>query len=134
MARLSWVYLLAALTPALAVAQEMRPDTRSTSGPEAELMALEEQWAEALRQGDAATLERVLADDLVYTGVDGVRRSKPDEIAMVKSGRVQVETFTSEPMQVKVFGDVAVVIGGHTEKSTFDGEDSSGRYRWTRRS
>ena len=33
-------------------------------------------------------------------------------------------------MKVRVFADTAVVIGGHREKSQYEGMDTSGHYRW----
>ena len=33
-------------------------------------------------------------------------------------------------MKVKVFGNTAVVMGSDTEKSTYKGKDSSGKYVW----
>ncbi len=34
-------------------------------------------------------------------------------------------------MKVRVFGDTAIVTGSDTEKSTYKGKDSSGKYVWT---
>jgi hypothetical protein len=34
-------------------------------------------------------------------------------------------------MKVRVFGNTAIVTGGDTEKSTYKGKDSSGKYVWT---
>lgn len=34
-------------------------------------------------------------------------------------------------MKVRVFGDTAIVTGSDTEKSTYNGKDSSGKYIWT---
>jgi len=34
-------------------------------------------------------------------------------------------------MEVKVLGNVAVVQGSHTEKSTTNGKDTSGKWIWT---
>lgn len=51
-------------------------------------------------------------------------------LADVKSGASKVETFAFGPMDVKVLGNVAVVQGSDTEKSTSAGKDSSGKYLW----
>ena len=34
-------------------------------------------------------------------------------------------------MKVRVFGTTAIVTGSDTEKSTYKGKDSSGKYVWT---
>jgi hypothetical protein len=49
---------------------------------------------------------------------------------MYKSGKTKTETIEIGSMEVKVLGNVAVVQGTDTEKSTFDGKDSSGKYAW----
>jgi hypothetical protein len=35
------------------------------------------------------------------------------------------------PMEVRLFGDTAVVTGSDTETSTAEGKDTSGKYIWT---
>ena len=49
-------------------------------------------------------------------------------MADVKSGISRVKSTTVEEMKVRVFGDTAVVTLVETEKSQYNGKDTSGRY------
>jgi ketosteroid isomerase-like protein len=49
----------------------------------------------------------------------------------MKSGTANLAPCEFGPMDLKVFGSVAVVQGSNSEKSTTtDGKDSSGEYAW----
>jgi hypothetical protein len=41
-----------------------------------------------------------------------------------------MESFEIGPMDVKVLGNVAVVQGSDTEKSSYKGKDTSGKWIW----
>jgi ketosteroid isomerase-like protein len=42
---------------------------------------------------------------------------------------LQASTLTQ--MNVRIFGNVAIVIGTNLETSRYGGQDTSGQYRWT---
>ena len=65
---------------------------------------------DALRRGDPAPLERIYADD--YTLVTGLGqvRSKADQINELKSGALRYADIRSVERQVRLYGDVAVVV------------------------
>ena len=48
----------------------------------------------------------------------------------MKSGASKLDSFDFGPMDVKVIGNVAVVQGSDTEKSTYKGTDTSGKWAW----
>jgi ketosteroid isomerase-like protein len=109
-----------------AVAQEDK-----AKSDEQALMQLEEEWGKALAGGDVATIDRIVASDWTMIGPDGSVETKAGNIALLKSGEYKIETWSTGLMNVKMFGDVAVVTGSNTEKSTYKGQDTSGEYRWT---
>jgi ketosteroid isomerase-like protein len=49
----------------------------------------------------------------------------------LKTGTIKIDAWTPGDMKVRLFGDVAVVTGTHTEKSSYKGKDTSGKYVWT---
>lgn len=114
-------------------AQESRRHVGTSAAEERELKDLELQWEKALETGDVETVDRMLASDMIYTQADGARHSKKEDLEIMSSGKVDIsEMMTDEDVKVRLLEDnVAVVIGGHTEKSKFEGRDTSGRYRWT---
>ncbi|MFZ0881783.1 MAG: nuclear transport factor 2 family protein, partial [Candidatus Acidiferrales bacterium] len=88
-------------------------------------------WVEAAKIGDTEKVSQILADDWIGIGYDGSKETKQDHLADMKSGRTKLESFEFGPMDVMVLGNVAVVQGSNTEKSsTADGKDSSGKYAW----
>jgi hypothetical protein len=52
-------------------------------------------------------------------------------MADMKSGASTTQSYEIGPMKVRVLGNTAVVTGSDTEKSTYKGKDSSGKYVWT---
>ena len=77
---------------------------------EQQVIATDEQRMDALRRGDPAPLERIYADD--YTLVTGLGqvRSKVDQINELKSGALRYADIRSVERQVRLYGDVAVVV------------------------
>ena len=109
-----------------------RPQAQATKAPSAaqSVKQLEHDWLAAEKAGDTDKLGQILADDWVAIGPDGKTLTKQALLADVKSGQLKMESFEIWPMEVKALGNVAVVQGGDTEKSTSEGKDTSGKYVW----
>jgi ketosteroid isomerase-like protein len=95
------------------------------------IMQAERDWGDALSKRDIPALDRILGDDHSVITKDGSVLTKAQELANYKSGESSGDLSDFEPMKVRVFGDTAVVTGGHREKSQYHGRDTSGHYRWT---
>jgi ketosteroid isomerase-like protein len=102
----------------------------SQTSVEAEFRTIENQWAQADKNKDAAALSRLLADDWIFLGPLG-QETKSQHLAGLKSGGDKLESITFIDMKVRIFGNTAVVTGHEHEKSTNNGKDSSGDYLWT---
>jgi ketosteroid isomerase-like protein len=89
---------------------------------------LERKWVAAIVGKDTATIDRLLADDFSGTTNDQ-RYSKADAIEDVTSGTH--ESLDLEEIDVRVFGDSAVVTLAQNEKSRHGNKDFSGRYLFT---
>jgi hypothetical protein len=78
-------------------------------------------------------IERWIADDCVSTNADGSIQvnPKPVILANIRSGAWRVNTIAIDNVNVRIFGDAAVVTATQTEKSQFQGKDSGGRYQYT---
>jgi ketosteroid isomerase-like protein len=130
MKKLACAFLLVAAFAGMAFAQKKEPAAKGPSVA-ATIKQLEHDWVDAAKAADADKLNQILADD--WTGIfyDGTEATKKEYIESYKSGKSKLESFEFGPMDVKVLGNVAVVQGSDTEKSTTDGKDSSGKYAWT---
>ena len=93
---------------------------------EQEVMRLEREWCSATLKGDVAAVSAILADDytdvVLNTGAVAYKAQTLAEITPHKATVCEVDM-----MQVRVYGDAAVVIGRATEKSA----RFIGRYRYT---
>ncbi len=100
-------------------------------GVEQQIAQMETDWAEAAMKHDPGVVDRVVADDWVGIWFDGSSVTKAQLLDDIKSGAMSTQSITVDPVKVRVFGDTAVATGGDTEKSSYKGQDSSGRYAWT---
>lgn len=112
-------------------AMAQAPAQPETGSVEQELIKLELGWTEAILKHDIAFLERVYADDLIYTDPNGAVWTGAQDIANIDSGVAVYTAFVTDDMIVHVYGDTAVVFGRDTIKGRVKGQDVSGRYRWT---
>ena len=71
----------------------------------------EEQRCEALTHGDIATVERIMSDDSLYTHSSGEVQNKVAFIGDLKSGKRVYKGLKSDDVQVRVYGDTAVLTG-----------------------
>ena len=76
-----------------------------------EILALEDQRIEAMTNGDVETLEKILADDLIYTHTTARLDTKASFIDAVKTGKSNYKSVVRKDIQVRQFGDTAVVTG-----------------------
>jgi ketosteroid isomerase-like protein len=120
---------------ALTRAQTKAPDTKtpvaSSSSAADELKQIENDWAAAVKAKDAGKLGEILADSWVGLGWDGKITDKAQNLAELKAQGNSLSNFEMGPMNVRLFGNTAVVTGSDTEKSTEAGKDTSGKYIWT---
>jgi len=81
----------------------------------------------AMVAGDIAKLNQIFADDWATVGItSGKMITKEKVLNDFRSGKDKLVSFELGPIDVQVFGDVAVAHGGVTEKRIRDGKDDSG--------
>ena len=129
MNRIGLAMLLALAWAGVSFAQAELLTAKGPSTAEA-IKQLEHDWTDAAKAGDAEKLGQILADDWMELTYDGKKLTKQAALADLKSGKSKVESFEFGPMDVKVLGNVAVVQGSDTEKSTTEGKDTSGKWVW----
>jgi predicted metalloprotease with PDZ domain/ketosteroid isomerase-like protein len=89
--------------------------------------ALDTQYQAAVKINDAATMDRILADDFILVEGDGKRSTKADLLKEAKSGRIIYEHQDTTAQEVRVWGDTAVV----TAKLWGKGSDGGKAFNWT---
>jgi ketosteroid isomerase-like protein len=133
------------LAGVFAVAQDTQPpamsanpsaSTTGTAGtttentPVAEqLRKIEDDWAKAMVSRNVDTIRRFEAPEYVYITPDGKIRDRQEDLASLRHSAFTDVSFSD--MQVRVYGDTAIVSGvGHLQ-GTDNGKDVSGDYRFT---
>jgi ketosteroid isomerase-like protein len=76
---------------------------------EDELIRAAHDWDRAMIANDAEAIGRYMADDWTIVGSDGNVGDKHNFLALVKSGALSHDVMTSEDINVRVYGETAVV-------------------------
>lgn len=91
---------------------------------------VEDGLGDAMVAVDMDKLNQILADDWKIIGMSGKVSTKESFLHDLKSGQHRLASFENGPMDVQVFGNVAVVHASVTEKRTDGGKDTSGLFVW----
>ena len=91
---------------------------------------LEQETGDAMVAGNTAKLNQIYADDWATVGASGEVTTKKTLLNDFKSFHDKLEWFENGPIDVQVFGNVAVACAAVKEKRTRDGKDTSGEFVW----
>jgi hypothetical protein len=128
------VFVLGLLAVVLAggppcAAQGSRAPSEKTA--EQELRQVERDRFAAMVKRDAAVIDNLLAPELIYTHGDGRVIDKATFVAELKSGDFQYVSIEPTDVNVRVFGDAAVVTGGAGMQVINKGVPAQIRIRYT---
>lgn len=105
--------LAAALVPVLflAACASAAPPPAGPAPPDdiARVAALDEEYQQAVKRNDVATMDRILADDFVLVTGRGNTFTKLDLLREARGGTITYERQDVETRTVRVWGDTAVV-------------------------
>jgi len=77
---------------------------------------LDKQYQAAVRRNDAATMQRILADDFILVTGSGTTYTKTDLLEEARSGRMRYSHQEDSEQTVRIWGDTAVVTAKLWEK------------------
>lgn len=97
----------------------------AAAGVEDEVRAADLEWAAAIQSADAAKLDRLLGNELVYLHATGVIDDKATYIAKIKSGRQKYNSVTPSNVKIHVFGGDTGVL---TARMRMQGTNASGPF------
>lgn len=80
----------------------------------------------AMSKNDVVVLNRMWADDFTFVGHDGKVLTKAQLLGLLKSGTEQFQSVAFENINIRTYGDTAVVIAKGTQKATLEGKEHSG--------
>src|SRR5919204_275984 len=87
-----------------------------------------QEMGDAMVADDIDKLKQIFAEDWVSLGSSGKTLTREGFFSDLKSGKHRLAAFELGPIDVQVFGDVAVAQGSVKEKRTDDGKDTSGEF------
>ncbi len=96
------------------------------------IVEMEEALRRAMLAGDAEALDRLLADDTVFTDQNGGRMGKQEDLAAHRSGLLRLTNVDVSEQEIRMFGDVAVVTLTAALAGSYGGEGFAGRFAYTR--
>jgi len=124
------VYAAILTVALLSVGRQQSIAQGADTAAEQEVRQTVEKYRKALLQKDAATLERIWADDYTFTNGAGEIHSKADRLANLKSGATSLDSISEEEdTKVRIHGNVAVATSRVTIKGQYSGKQTSGQYR-----
>jgi ketosteroid isomerase-like protein len=91
---------------------------------------VEQDMGKAMVAGDIDKLDQIYADDFATIGSSGKMITKQNLISDFESFHDKLEWFENGPIDVQVFGNVAVAQGSVKEKRTHNGKDTGGEFAW----
>jgi ketosteroid isomerase-like protein len=96
--------LMVAAVPPCSLAQ-------SPMSVEQAVMHFEQERVDAMTKGDLAALDRMLADDFIYTHSNARVETKQQLIDALKSGAFKYEEIKHSDLKAQVYGDTVVLRG-----------------------
>lgn len=98
---------------AILMAQFMLLQATVAEATSAEQGALEFQSARfrAMIDVDTDSLEKFLSDDLTYSHTTGWTETKSEFLSTVESGKIDYVSVTPRDVEVRIYGDIAVMTG-----------------------
>jgi len=78
-------------------------------GADKQVIDVDREWAQATTKADAAALDKILHDELIYIHSNGEADTKAQFIDNLKSGKRQYLSIDLHHPRVRVFGNAAVI-------------------------
>lgn len=96
-----------------------------------EILKIQHEWDEALVKKDVNFIGKLYVDNLAYTNTLGMMLTKRQLIDLYKSRILVFYRMSHENIQVRIFGDTAVLTGRSTSKMAYKGHVSYGPRTFT---
>ena len=95
------------------------------------IIALENSWNQAELHNDAHAVDMLLADDFIMTVADGYTMNKKQMLDSVRDTSYRPDVLQSQDMNVRMYGNTAIVTGAYLEKGRDKGKPFERRGRFT---
>jgi ketosteroid isomerase-like protein len=96
------------------------------------IRAMELARGRAVQSADTAALGRMVAAEFVEISRLGTRRTRADNLRDLASGNLRLTSIKYDSLDVRLYGDVAILTGIAENTGVAGGTPFSGRIRYTR--
>jgi len=97
-----------------------------------ELTKIKAEWSDAEKNRDIPYLDKLWADDAVFGTSLGTVVNKQQLIELIKGTDRTIDELKSDNIQVRVFGNTAIMTDHTTMRGTYKGAPFGGEYRYVR--
>jgi ketosteroid isomerase-like protein len=105
--------------------------TNQRGNNEQAVRQLFDQISAALERADTATLDRIYAADYTLVNEHGVVTTKGPRLAALKSGELKYQSVSFDEVNVRMYGNTAVLTYRVTSKGQSKGQAIGGQFRAT---
>jgi ketosteroid isomerase-like protein len=88
-------------------------------------------FSAAFSQNDAAALDRMTASDYTFVTPTGTIQNKEQRVAPIRSGALKYDYAKYDEINVRIYGEMAIVTAHVTVKSELKGAPLNGQFRST---
>jgi len=107
-------------------------DRFGTVAAQDSVRAIELARGRALMAADTVALSRMTAEEFLEISRLGVVRTRADNLGEIAAGVLQLTAVKYDSLTVRIYGDVAVLMGIADNTGSYRGYPFSGRIRYTR--
>jgi uncharacterized protein (TIGR02246 family) len=102
--------------------------SRSTIEIEQHIRQLNDEWVKAIVRADTEALNRIMADDFYFTyPLEG--DDKAQFLSDITSGDLKIKHIAREQLNVRVFGNTAVLTARDSATWLYHGRELAGQYK-----
>ena len=101
------------------------------SQEEQALKKMQDQWADARLKRDSSFAMQIEADDFTVVWPDGQIINKQDDVKSYEADGAVFSEFKITDLDVRFYGETAIVVGQGPIKGHTPTKDLGGRYVWT---
>ena len=113
-----------------ACASQHIPTSNDKAAIVAELTAQADRWDKAIVRKDRAAIADNMAEDFRQIDGDGDFEDKASFVDGVVSPKLQIDPYTVEDFDVRIYGDVALLSGRTRMTGRYDGKPFTTNYRY----
>lgn len=95
------------------------------------LKEIQHQWADARLKRDSSFATQIEADNFTVVWPDGQIINKQDDVKSYEADGAVFSEFKITDLDVRFYGETAIVVGQGSIKGHTPTKDLSGRYVWT---